>query len=95
MQMNNADFIKKYGKIEFYDVCKNISYDLSIAKLKKEIDFYKINKKKKVVKFYNKNNKSICLEFATIYSIGFKNLRNYIERKGERKQNGRETSVRL
>lgn len=34
--MNNTDFIKKYGKFEFYEMCKDISQDLAIARAMKK-----------------------------------------------------------
>ena len=58
--MNNTDFIKKYGKFEFYEMCKCISQDLAIAKAMKKIGGYKVSNNKKRVKFYRKDKDSVC-----------------------------------
>lgn len=65
--MNNADFIKKYGKFEFYEMCKNISQDLAIAKAMKKIGGYKVSNKKRV-KFYRKGKDSVYVDFATVFT---------------------------
>ena len=79
--MNNADFIKKYGKLEFYEMCKGISQDLAIAKAMKEIGGYKVSNNKKKVKFYRKDKNSVYVDFATVFTLGIDELNNYI--KGE------------
>ena len=78
--MNNVDFIKKYGKLEFYMICKDISQDLAVAKVTGKIGGYKINKRQKNVKFYRNNKHSLCLDFATIFTLGIDKLSDYIER---------------
>ena len=75
--MNNTDFIKKYGKFEFYEMCKNISQDLAIAKAKKKIGGYKVSNKKRV-KFYRKGKDSVYVDFATVFTLGIDELNNYI-----------------
>lgn len=77
--MNNIQFIKKYGKQEFIDICKNINHDLEIAKFMKEICCYKINKIQKNVKFYINGKGCITLDFASIYAIGIFNLKKYLK----------------
>ena len=76
--MNNTDFIKKYGKFEFYEMCKCISQDLAIAKAMKKIGGYKVSNKKRV-KFYRKGKDSVYVDFATIFTLGIDKLSNYIE----------------
>lgn len=77
--MNNIDFIKEYGKKEFYNMCKDIEQELYIAKAQKQIGHFKTNNSKKKVKFYIKDEKDICLEYAMIYNIGCSNIKKYIE----------------
>ena len=79
--MDNTDFIKKYGKVEFYEMCKCISQDLAIAKAMKEIGGYKVSNNKKKVKFYRKDKNSVYVDFATVFTLGIDELNNYI--KGE------------
>ena len=79
--MRNIDFIKQYGKLEFYDMCKYISQQLFLAKAQKQIGGFKVNNSKKYVKFYRKDKESVNLEFATIYSIGCNKLGQYIENR--------------
>ena len=50
---SNADFIKKYGRFEFREMCKFIPQDLAIARINKNIGGYKINNTKKRVMFHN------------------------------------------
>ena len=78
--MKNIDFIKKYGKREFIDICKYIPMQLLLARTEKKIGGFKINNSKKYVKFYRKDRESVYLEFATIFSIGCDNLAKYIEK---------------
>lgn len=52
--MTNVDFIKRYGKREFIDMCKYIPQSLFLAKAQKKIGGFKINNTKKYVKFYRK-----------------------------------------
>lgn len=78
--MKNIDFIKKYGKREFIDICKYIPMQLSLARAEKKIGGFKINNSKKYVKFYRKDRESINLEFATIYYIGCDKLAEYINK---------------
>ena len=77
--MKNIDFIKRYGKREFIDMCKFIPMQLSIAKMQRQIGGFKVNNSKKYVKFYRKNKESVNLEFATIYNIGCDKLADYLE----------------
>lgn len=79
--MNNTDFIKKYGKFEFYEMCKDISQDLAIARAMKKIGGYQINNSKKRVKFYRKDKESIYVDFATIFMLGIDKLDSYIRGK--------------
>lgn len=79
--MKNIDFIRKYGKLEFRDMCKYITQELYLARADKKIGGFKINNSKKYVKFYRKDKESVNLEFATIYSIGCNRLKQYIESK--------------
>jgi len=76
--MNNIDFINKYGKREFIDMCKYIPMELSLAKAQRQIGGFKINNSKKRVKFYRKNKDSIYLDFATIFDLGCNNIQKYI-----------------
>ena len=76
---SNADFIKKYGRFEFREMCRFVPQDLAIARINKNIGGYKINNTKKRVKFYRKDKESVCLDFATIYYIGCSKLKEYIE----------------
>ena len=78
--MKNIDFIKKYGKREFIDICKYIPMQLSLARAEKKIGGFKINNSKKYVRFYRKDKESINLEFATIYYIGCDKLAEYINK---------------
>lgn len=78
--MKNIDFIKKYGKREFIDICKYVPMQLSLAKTEKKIGGFKINNSKKYVKFYRKDKESIYLEFATIFNIGCDKLAEYINK---------------
>lgn len=78
--MKNIDFIKKYGKREFIDICKYIPMQLSLARAEKKIGGFKINNSKKYVRFYRKDRESINLEFATIYYIGCDKLAEYINK---------------
>ena len=48
--MKNIDFIKQYGKREFIDMCKFISMQLSIAKIRRQIGGFKVNNSKKRIK---------------------------------------------
>lgn len=75
---SNADFIKKYGQFEFYEMCKFIPQYLAIARISKNIGGYKINNTKKRVIFYRKNKKSVCLDFATIFTLGYDQINKYI-----------------
>lgn len=78
--MKNIDFIKKYGKREFIDICKYVPMQLSLAKTEKKIGGFKINNSKKYVKFYRKDKESVYLEFATIFNIGCDKLAEYINK---------------
>ena len=60
---SNADFIKKYGQFEFYEMCKFVPQDLAIARISKNIGGYKINNTKKRVIFYRKNPLEISKGF--------------------------------
>ena len=77
--MRNVDFINKYGRKEFIDLCKNMPMELLLAKAQKKIGGFKINNSKKRVKFFRKNKESVYLEFAMIFSLGYDNLQKYIE----------------
>lgn len=78
--MNNSSFVKEYGKREFYDMCKYICMQLSIAKAQRKIGGFKINNKQKRVKFYRKDKENVSLDFATIYDIGCSKLKQYIDK---------------
>lgn len=78
--MKNIDFIKKYGKREFIDICKYVPMQLSLAKTEKKIGGFKINNSKKYVKFYRKDKESVYLEFATIFNVGCDKLAEYINK---------------
>ena len=78
--MKNIDFIKKYAKREFIDICKYVPMQLSLAKTEKKIGGFKINNSKKYVKFYRKDKESVYLEFATIFNIGCDKLAEYINK---------------
>ena len=79
--MNNTDFIKKYGKFEFYEMCEGVSQDLVIAKAMNKIGSYKVSYNKRRVKFYRKDKDSVYVDFATIFTLGTDKLKNYIEGK--------------
>lgn len=80
---NNNDFIKKYGKFEFLEMCKHIPQDLAVAKYNKEIGGYKINNKKKIAKIYSKDKRfDVCVDFATIYMVGCDTIGNIINERG-------------
>lgn len=81
--MKNVDFIRKYGKFEFYIICKDIPQDLAVAKTMKKIGGYKINKRRNNVVFYKSNGHNVCLDFATIFTLGIDRINDYIENKGE------------
>jgi len=67
--MSNQDFINKYGRLEFYDMCKNIAQDLQIAKIRKKISGYRLHNKTKKVTIYKKDKTSITIDFATAYCM--------------------------
>lgn len=75
---SNTEFIKKYGKIEFYEMCKYIPQELALAKINKIIGGYKVSNRKKRVKFYRKDSRGVYLDFATIFSLGCQYIDNYI-----------------
>ena len=75
---SNADFIKKYGRFEFREMCRFVPQDLAIARINKNIGGYKINNTKKRVKFYRKNKESVYLDFATIFTLGCNRIDKYI-----------------
>ena len=79
--MTNNEFIDKYGKLEFKEMCRNISQDLVIRRIKKEIGGYTINNTKKVVKFYRKDKTSINVDFALIFTLSNKKIKEYIDSK--------------
>lgn len=79
--MNNADFIKKYGRYEFNEMCKYLPQQLTYARMCKQIGGFKISNRKKIVKFYRKSGKSIYLDFATIFSVGNERLSDYLDKK--------------
>lgn len=78
---SNADFIKKYGRFEFREMCRFVSQDLAIAKAMKKIGFYKVNNTKKIVKFYRKDKESVNVDFAMVFTLGVDKLKKYIENK--------------
>ena len=80
---SNADFIKKYGQFEFYEMCKFVPQDLAIARISKNIGGYKINNTKKRVIFYRKNKKSVCMDYATIFTLCYDQINQYICRREE------------
>lgn len=87
--MSNSEFIKVYGKREFYDMCDYVYQELSLAKARRQlICRFKINNSKKRVKFINKD-KEFSLEFATIWNIGCMNLQQYIENKNKEREKTR------
>ena len=77
--MTNVDFIKRYGKREFIDMCTYIPQSLCLAKVQEKIGGFKINNTKKYVKFYRKGKESKNIEFATIFSIGCDKLQKYLD----------------
>ena len=79
--MNNTDFIKKYGKFEFYEMCKGVSQDLVIGKAMKKIGSYKVSYNKRRVKFYRKDKDSVYVDFAMISTLEIDKLNNFIEGK--------------
>ena len=79
--MNNTDFIKKYGKFEFYEMCKDISQDLAIARAMTKIGGYKVSNNKKREKNKRKDKGSEYVNVATIFTLGIDKLNNYIEGK--------------
>lgn len=79
--MNNADFINKYGRFEFNEMCKYLPQQLYYARICKQIGGFKISNRKRVVKFYRKSGKSIYLDFATIFHIGTDKLSDYLDKK--------------
>ena len=79
---SNADFIKKYGRVEFREMCKFIPQALAIARISKNIGGYKINNTKKRVKFYRKDKESVYLDFATIFTLGCNRIDKYINGGG-------------
>ena len=78
--MTNKDFIEKYGKKEFVDICNYICIELSLTRIQRKIGNFKINNSKKYATFYRKDGKHIRVEMATIYSIGVDNLSKYVEK---------------
>ena len=78
---SNADFIKKYGRFEFREMCRFIPQDLAIAKAMKKIGGYKVNNAKKIVKFYRKDKESVSVDFAIVFTLGVDKLKKYIENK--------------
>ena len=78
---SNADFIKKYGRFEFREMCRFVPQDLAIARINKNIGGYKINNTKKRVKFYRKDKESVNVDFAMVFTLGVDKLKKYIESK--------------
>lgn len=76
---SNTEFIKKYGKFEFREMCKFIYQDLATAKANKIIGGYKINNTKKRVKFYRKGKDSVSVDFALVFTLGANKLNKYID----------------
>lgn len=72
--MNNKKFIEKYGKDEFYSLCKHIHLDLFNAKSKKKICSYKVHNRKKYVTFFLGNGKYVNIDFATIFIVGLEQV---------------------
>ena len=69
---SNADFIKKYGQFEFYEMCKFVPQDLAIARISKNIGGYKINNTKKRVIFYRW--KKIVWKLEVKFNCSYKNV---------------------
>ena len=86
--IKNNDFIKKYNKKEFIDLCKNITQELLLLKMEKKIGYYKMDSINKRVTFF-KDKKIVKLDYATIFTIGYDNLQSYIEEIIERNLNER------
>jgi len=78
--MGNKEFVNKYGKKEFIDICNYICTELALAKIQRKIGNFKINNSKHNVLFYRKNKSNVMLDMATIYGVGCNNLSKYIEK---------------
>lgn len=70
--MNNAEFIKRYGKREFDSIGQRVRLKLFMAKNNKEIARYRTNNSKKTVQIVLNDGENIRVDFATIfcYNIG-------------------------
>lgn len=72
--MNNAEFLKRYGKQEFYALSNDVYDILSIWKINKDIRHFKCSNRKKRAILYMNDGTSKCVDYASI--ITDKNLLN-------------------
>ncbi len=64
--MNNAEFIKKYGKREFYALADDVCDILSVWKINKEIRHFKCSNRKKRATLYLNDGTTKNVDYATI-----------------------------
>lgn len=64
--MNNAEFIKRYEKREFYALADGVCDILSVWKINKQIRHYRCSNRKKRATIYLNNGTSKCVDYASI-----------------------------
>lgn len=73
--MNNKEFIKKYGALEFNDLTDSIGLRLGVLRANRQIGAFKINVKKKTVTFFTKNGNK-AFDLATIFYLTDEQIQN-------------------
>lgn len=64
--MNNAEFIKRYEKREFYALADDVCDILSVWKINKQIRHYRCSNRKKRATIYLNNGTSKYVDYASI-----------------------------
>ena len=65
--MTNNEFIKKYGKSEFYSLKEYVYQKLTILKFEKKLKGFKVSNKKSKAKIYLNNGETVFRDFAYIW----------------------------
>lgn len=80
--MKNYDFIKEYGKREFYDFIKDIDLKLFALKQNKTINYYKKNNKLRTVRVCFQG-KFLVFDYIEILTLSDKQIQTQIEKRGK------------
>lgn len=65
--MTNGEFIKTYGKAEFYDLKDYVYQRLTILKMDKKLKGFRISNRKGRAQIFLNNGQTVFREFAYIW----------------------------